>query len=245
MSKSLLPSVLALPLLWITSFNYSSARANELDSKLSATVRSYHLDADNLPHALIRVAQEFRIPMGIQWVNTPAARTKLALSWGDVTVREILETIAKTQPGYEVAVSNGVVQVFTTNISPKQNFLLLRVRSFEVHQEVVQMAERELRSLVMLKVVPPKEGAGGVGRSLATNVDEPTIDVQLNDASVQDILDSLATVSTKKIWIVTFVDSSALTATGFRRTLTLWNNSPVPDEEQPVWNMFRWDEAIP
>jgi len=36
-----------------------------------------------------------------------------------------------------------------------------------------------------------------------------------------------------------------LTTTGFRRTMTLWNNAPVPGSEQPLWDVFSWDEPLP
>jgi hypothetical protein len=36
-----------------------------------------------------------------------------------------------------------------------------------------------------------------------------------------------------------------MSATGYRRTVTLWNNANVPDSEQPVWDMFRWNDSIP
>ena len=51
---------------------------------------------------LVHVSNEFQIPMGIVWVNTPAARAEVAFAWRDATVREVIESIGKTQPGYQV-----------------------------------------------------------------------------------------------------------------------------------------------
>src|SRR5713226_10456669 len=79
-----------------------SATSDELRGKLRAHVHNYNLTANNFIEALTHVAREFQIPLGIAWVSTPAARRKLALSWKGATVQEILEAIAKTQPGYEV-----------------------------------------------------------------------------------------------------------------------------------------------
>jgi hypothetical protein len=88
------------------------------------------------------------------------------------------------------------------------------------------MAEPRLGNVVKLTTLPAEPGPrAGIGGSLATNVDSQTIGVQLHDASVRGVLDSLAIVSAKKIWVATFVDSLALTATSFRRTITLWNNT--------------------
>jgi hypothetical protein len=220
-------------------------RPEDLDTKLGVVVHEYHLTARNLADALIRVASEFRLPIGIQWVNAASARAELSFSWNDATVRDIVEAIVKSQPGYSVEVSNGVLHVLSTDILPQQNFLLLRVDSFEVHHVVVEMAERKLQDLVRLNVAPTKAG-GGIGGSLITNIGDPRIDVQINNGNVAGVLDSFVTGSSiKRIWVVTFLDTSVPTATGFRRTLTLWNRSPVPDTEQPVWNTFRWDEPMP
>jgi hypothetical protein len=238
--------LLLASLLIVGELASGATKPEELSVKLGVSVHDYNLTANNFLNGLTHVGSEFQIAMGIEWVNTAAARTPFNLHWNTATVEEIIETIAHTQPGYEVRVSDGVVHISLTEIPREQNFLFINIGSFEVHDGVVEMAERRLRNMVKLTTVPAKPGPrAGIGGSLATNVDERTISVHLHDASVGDVLDSLATVSAKKIWVVTFVESLALTTTGFRRTLTLWNNSPVPDDEQPVWNMFRWDDPVP
>jgi hypothetical protein len=80
---------------------------------------------------------------------------------------------------------------------------------------------------------------------LGINLGEPEITVKLENTSVEGVLDSLVTASARKIVIVSFLDSFILTPTGFRRTETLWNYNPVPDDQQPVWDMLHWKEPIP
>jgi len=231
--------------LLLPPFASCSADSDALQSELGAPVHDYSLTAHNFAEGLIGVATQFHVPMGIEWLNTPAARTPLTLDLKDTTLREILDAITRTQPGYEVRVGNGVVHVFSLNIPSNQNFLHLKVKRFEAHHDVVDMAERRLRNLVQSNVGRPQLGGGGRGGSLAANVGETTVDLQLEGVTVETVLDSLATASTKKIWVVTFVDSFIPTATGFRRTLTLWNKAPLPDDEQPVWDMFHWGDPIP
>jgi hypothetical protein len=161
----------------------------------------------------------------------------------NTTVMDLFVGIANTQPGYQVRMDGGVINVVSSAIPYDQNFLNVNVKSFRVQNEVVQMAERELRDIVMMKVAPPK--SGGILGSLATSPDEPNITFQRDHSSVRENLDGLVNVSRKKIWVVTFVDSFIPTATGFHRTQTLWNNNAVSESEQPVWNMFSWDEPLP
>jgi hypothetical protein len=238
--------LIGVQMCWGAAFALDSTQPDRIETRLRQPVQTYHLVADNLADGLMRVAEEFQIPMGIQWVNTPAAKSKLDRFWKDVTVRQILVSIANTQPNYEVTVSNGVVHVFSTTVTPNQNFLFIKIASFDAHHDVVGMAERKLRRLVQLATVPPTPGpAAGIGGSLAANVGEQKIDLRLSNTTAQDVLDALVLASPKKIWVVTFAEGSTPTATGFRRTLSFWNDSrPIPDDEQPVWSMFRWGERI-
>ncbi len=222
--------------------------SEDVSARLRTRVHDYNLSAVNFVEALAHVGSEFHIPMGIVWVNTPEARAKLSLSWKDAKVREIIEAIAKTQPGSVVEVREGVVHVHPLKSIPdRQNFVKLRIKGFEVRNEVVELASRRLHDLVRSTVFPQAapERRGGIGGSLGANAGDPKITVQLRNVTVEDVLDTLAVASARKIWIVTYSADPTLTGTGFRRTLTLWNTFPIPDEAQPLWDLLHWGEAIP
>ena len=219
----------------------------DLVAQLSQRVNTYNLHADSFVEALAKVAGEFRIPMGIVWIEKPSAKGTLSFSWVGATVQEIIEEIVATQYGYQLHISNGVAHVSSAEILPEQNVLRIRVGKFAVHHEVLPLATRSLQELVRTAVSPSKDTANiGRGSSLAANADEAKIDLQqLENTTVEEILDSLVAVSDSKIWIVTFEDNFILSSGGFRRTLSLWSDSSVPDTEQPVWDMFRWGRPIP
>jgi len=217
-------------------------------AKLAVRISKYDLNAENFVDALMRVGSQFQIPMGIEWVDTPAARMRLARSWKDATVRQILWEIVHTQRDYEFAVENGVIHVHSPTLIPnRQNFLRLKIGRFDVRHQVVEMASRNLYERVKLIVSPPKPGqrGGGVISSLGVNPDDPEITVELANSSVEDALDALLVASNRKIWIVTFSRDPTLTPRGFRRTLGLWTNSRVPGNEEPVWDLFHWGDALP
>jgi hypothetical protein len=221
------------------------AQPNTLESTLDQHVHDYHLRSDNLIEALVTVASRFRIPMGIQWVAESSLESNLTFSGEDTTVRHILSSIIETRPGYLLSTESGVVHISSTTIPKNQNFLFLPIGSFKVHHEPVRLAERRLQLLARSKLAPPNATGAGRGGSVAGNVGEPKVDVVLEEANVEDVLDALALASDKKIWIVTFSPNSDLTPTGFRRTVSLWSSGSVPDEKQPVWDIFRWDERVP
>src|SRR6266852_7355757 len=219
-------------------------RPEDLDAKLRMNLKSYQLQANNFVEALTRVASDFQIPIGIEWVNPPAAGTRVNLSWKNATIREVLQAIVKTQPGFKMLVGSSVVHVSSSDLVPDhENPLKLKINAFEVHNVPAELASRQLHDTVKRTLLPPKPQQGfgrreGVGGSGFSNIDDPKISVTLKNATVEDVLDALASASARKIWIVTFSDARTLTAAGYRRTLGLWNRAPVPDDEQPVWDMF-------
>lgn len=228
----------------------SSSAQNDMRSKLDVRVHDYRLEADGFVRALTTVATDFQIPMGIEWVETKAAEAKLSISWKDGTVEGVIRAIIKTRSGYELEIRKNSVHIYAPKLIPEaQNFLRSRLNQFEVRDVPVELASRKLRELVKMTGPQSEKKAGhkgeGVGGSLITNVGDPRISVKLSDVTVQDILDALVVASPRKIWIVTFSQDPAVTVAGFRRTMTLWNDFPVPDREQPVWDLFRWRETIP
>ncbi|MGH9682813.1 MAG: hypothetical protein ACRD4S_04280 [Candidatus Acidiferrales bacterium] len=225
--------------------------AISLEAKLHASVEDYTLVADTFLQALARVAAEFQVPMGVEWSGSPATLQRVSLSWDHADVQQVIETIVKNQPGYGLSVDDGTVHVFPKwTASNQRDFTKLRIHKFEVSNMVVEMANHRLRDLVKLTVSPRPPAPRSADRkgemySQAANVGDPDVAIKLEDVDVRTVLDNLAQASDRKIWVVTFVGESDVTSTGFWRTLTLWNNKPIPDNEQPVWDMFRWGEAVP
>jgi hypothetical protein len=219
--------------------------SDDASARLNIRVNAYQVTEESFIEALCNVSRDFKIPMGIAWISTSTARQKLSLSWKDSTVREIIEAISRTQPGYRVEIERGIVHVFSEEIVSQQNFLLLKLPHFEVPHQAVEVASVELRELIKLTVSPPEPKCCGTGGSILGNTDEPKLDLQFTDSNVQAILDALAIKSASNIWIVTFSESPIVTPTGFRLTRSLWNNFPVTESEQPVWDRVRWSDPLP
>lgn len=216
-----------------------------LEAKLQTHVTNYQLVADDFLDALLKVASEYKIPMGVVWVRTPAAMPGVNLSKKDATVQEIIQSLLKTQPEYTMTAKSGLVHIFAPGLVPdRENFLTLNVPEFEVHNQVVELAERRLGDIVRATVSPPKPvpggTRGGTGGSLAVEVGDPELTLSLQDVTVEDVLDALTLASDRGVWIVTFAPPGELTPAGFRRTLSPVSERVVPDSEQPVWELLQW-----
>jgi hypothetical protein len=210
---------------------------DDLTATLNKEVPTYNVRGMSFLAALIRVSNDFQIPMGITWVNSPPARAKLGLTWNKVTVGQIIRDIAGTQPGYEVRARNGVLHVSAT-IPDEQNFLKVKIGEFRVQNEYSEMAHFKLWTLLNPR---PEYGSwqmsiGGRGDSKVT--------IELAESTVEDVLDALGVASTQKIWVVTFTTDVRLTLRGLRRSISLWNDKPA-DEGPPCWDAIRWGGPMP
>lgn len=218
-----------------------------LDVKLHTRVETYTLDADNFFDALMKIAKEFQIPMGIQWSETDDTMKKVSLSCANVDTEQILRKLVDLQQGYSLDVSNGVVHVFPEWARrSRQDFVNLKIREFVVRDQIPGLANRHLRDLVKLTVSPPPPPSGkpnGSGFSMGAEVGERNISLHLQNVIARDALDAIALASTWKVWVVTFTNGP-LTPTGFRPTRTIWIPS-FPPNEQPVWDSLHWGNMLP
>ena len=229
-------AILAFQFLRLSPCGLGPQKPDDLSLKLSKQVTSYSLGKSNFIEALIRVSTDSQVPMGITWVDSPTALAQIPFEWKDATIQEIIESIAKTQSGYEVQIGNGVVHIFAPGTIPdRQNFLKVKIGNFEVHDEV-EVASWKLHMLI----TPRMYAAFSIG---ATG--DSRVDMELKDTTVEGVLDALAATSKRQIWIVTFSNDTRLTHRGLRRTISLWNEKPVPDEDQPVWDLLRWGNPLP
>jgi len=220
-----------------------SKEAVPLEVKLQARVANYSLVADNFLDALLRVASEYKIPMGIEWVRTPPAMRSVKLTWEVATVEEIIRGVVRSCPGHEMKAEDGVLRIFAPRLIPaRQNFLKLRVHEFEVNDEVVEIAERRLVDIVNSTVSPPKPQAkgkmgGGMGHSQGVEVGDPHFTLKLRDVTVEDVLDALVLASDRGVWTVTFAPTGKLTPSGFRQTASPAGTEP---RAKPYWELLRW-----
>ena len=238
----LVSSLLVMLLLQVGLATEAPMQGERLQKRLEAKVEEYTLSEDSFLQALTRVASEFEIPMGIEWVRSPGTIRKIQISWHDGTVHEILQSLVKSQPGYELQITNGVVHVFPRSArADRRSFLNLPIDKFQVENDYVQFASRRLQQRLRGVVTPPlavKPGMGEAG-SLATGMGDRRVTFKLGNVTVRDVLDKLSLAADFKIWVVTYPEKTALTATGFYRPLSLFTNA-VSDDYQPVWHLLRW-----
>lgn len=171
-------------------------------------------------------------------MNTASSQRKRAVEYKDATVLEIIQDIARTEPGYEVRIANNVVHVATTDIPFGQNFLNVNIPQFS-GTGVARVVKAALWMLLNQQIAPnPPNGYAG---SIAGSCSDPKLNLHFTNATVEQILDTVAVASEEKVWVVTFSEDPNPTPTGFRRTASFTSRAVATDDDQPVWDLFPWD----
>lgn len=207
-----------------------------LDQSLSLRIPEGRVDG-TFVEALGQAARAFGVPMGISWIKTASSQKKRSIEYKNATVLEIIESIASSEPNYEVVVSDDVVHVATKEIALGQNFLHLKIPEFSA-KGIANEAKVGLWMQLNQRISPdPRRGYYG---SILSSTSETELDLTFTNATVEEILDSIAVASEYKVWLVTFEDNLNPTPSGFRRSESFFSKTATPDEAQPEWDILPW-----
>jgi len=210
--------------------------AQVLSAKLNRRVSDCKLGGTPFLGALIRVSNDFQLPMGVAWGDTETARKPVHLSWKGATVREVIQAITRTQPNYGFHVQDGVAHI-SAGIPPQQSFLAVEIQQFNVQKQPVELAYFKLRTLLL----PPEHGKRQVS---VAGPGDSQVTLQLDNPTVEGVLDALCLASNRKIWIVTFSADQRLTTQGLRRSMSIWTDQPT-EPDTPHWDVMKWGDPPP
>jgi hypothetical protein len=213
----------------------STVNAQDLSSRLSQPA-SYQPKATTALQQLIEVAQHYRIPMGIEWIQeTKEESDPLPEPVKRSTVNDLIAAILQNAPGYVAQQRDGVLQVAKTDFLDKpENFLNLRISEFEIQDAHIFDAKSLLRNLIDLQLHPNREGYGsnggyGYGVPRDDGFEKRNITFAGNDLTVREILTKIAAANGNALWVVQFSPSQKMSGTSFRAQISLNDGKVVPD----------------
>jgi hypothetical protein len=223
----------ALVLLLATSLN-----AQDLSSRLSQPA-SYQPKTTTTLQQLIEVAQHYRIPMGIEWIEEPTTDPVLLpepVKRGTVT--DLIVVILQNSPGYLAQQRDGVLQIAKTDfLDNPENFLNLRLPEFQIQDANVFDAESLLRIHILLKLHPGRGFGGGYGYGTPRDdgFDKPTVTFAGNDLKVREILNKIVVGNGNALWVVQFDSVQKMSGRHFRAQTSLNDGQTLPDFH---WNFI-------
>ncbi len=181
------------------------ARAQSLEEKLG-TITDYVPKAIAPVDQLVEVAQRFRIPMGIEWVEsaTKATPDKTPAS-GKRSVRELIEEIASISPEHRIEVDDGLVRIYSpTEAVHPFNFLNIRLKSYIVKEADLFAAEDQLRWAIRFTLEPEKylHGyGGGYGHGTPHIFEIPKFTLSGSDVTIREVLNRIALAQGNALWV--------------------------------------------
>ena len=182
-----------------------SAQAESLEEKLG-TATDYVPQAIAPLDQLVEVAQRFKIPMAIEWVERPGTTTPDKTSPARKrSVRELIEEIARVSPEYRVEVEGGLVRVYSTVAAVHPfNFLNIQLKSYELKDGDLFAADDQLRWAIRFTLEPEKylNGYGGGYGHGANDVFEiPKFTLSGSDLSIREVLNRIALTQGNALWV--------------------------------------------
>ena len=220
-------------------------RTRALEATLASTVGEYSVSAADPLNALLKVASDFQLPMGIEWIKD--ATGPVNRSWKQTTVSNVLSDIAAFGGRYLIDTSDGVVHIAPAAWKGTGSDILdLRLDSFEVSDQYVRFAvDDDLHTRVRLLMEPETASLGYIG-SIITGYGDRRVTVKLMNPTVRDVLDALCLAADLKVWLVGYTSSPTKSSAGYSRTASLWedSNSEVDAFSQPFIAIQAWGTPV-
>jgi hypothetical protein len=178
--------------------------ATDLEAKLRQRATFIPRD-EPLLEQLIEVAQQYRIPMGIE-LPKAAGTAHAQLRPGDSTVQELLSAIVSQSSDLRLTVADGLVHISSpAAASDPRNVLNLRLDKYCVKDRNIFQAEQALRLKIEMELHPDEYSEGFVS-SYGYPHGHPLARKKLTlcrpDITVRDVLDGLAEANGNALWVV-------------------------------------------
>jgi len=214
-----------------------------LTVKLHSPVSEYSLSAATLLEALSKIAAQFNLRMGVEWVGDTQHLRTIQLSFKNTTPEQILSAVLRSQAGYEYSVQNEVLHVCPRAfLAGKQTFLDIPLKSFDVRDDYVMRANLRLIELVRSKaqeMLPNDIAAGpsGIGGSFGTGLGDRRVSFRLANVTVREVLDRLVLSADFQMWVVTYMPDKGAPASGFPWVVSIFNWD-ITENYQPIWDLL-------
>ena len=173
---------------------------------------------------LVQVAQEFKIPMAIEWleeVDQPIA----PLDFHKGRVLDLLAAIVRRSPEHQLAIRQKMVYVYPPQVANHPfNFLNLRIPNYRVTKQSLFGAEDMLKHSINALLYPDlyRGGfGGGYGGSQDNSFREANVTVSGVNLTIRDLLTRIARANSHALWIVRLRPSE------FKENRPLWEGVPI------------------
>ena len=197
--------ILQLLLVVIVSFSSSSISAQTLKQRLNQQT-DFTPQNSSPSEQLIEVAQRFKLPMAIEWLEQKEEQPKPKLAFQGGSVLDLIEAIVRESPGQQLLVKDRILYVYPPAVvSHPFNFLNLQVPNYDVTNTSLFAAQANLRTMINIMLYPDeyKYGHnGGYGGGYPGVFWKENITFAGRDRTIREILTGITEKSGNALWIV-------------------------------------------
>jgi len=192
-------------LLWGTQ----GREAQTFDQRLESKVAAFDTRGRPLARVVLDLASEYKLPLGIEYVDRGAVRRRLDLRLTNKTVRDILGALVDQLPQYRLSISPGVVEIYSPQArEDKSNVLNVVIDDFAA-TETPRLTSYALYQALMDRLHQPCCLIGNVMES----GDARPMALHLQRMRVYEILNALVAQDGQSLWVPT-VPPEQLSALG-------------------------------
>lgn len=188
----------------------ASHKRSSFENRVESRVAEFDVRGRPLVRAVLDLADQYQLPLGIEYVDSEAMWRPLNLKLSNKSVHEILEALVAQLPQYALRVSSGVVEIYSPKArADRSNLLNTVLNHFETSGQSPRMTSWSIHASMMSERHQMPNLAG----SVLEPGHEPKITLNLKERKVYEILDALVAQNGESLW-VTLVPPKKLSEPG-------------------------------
>lgn len=190
------------------------------ESRLDASVEVFDSEGRTLVENVLNLAYQYRLPMGIEYVDRGAVTQGLRLQLRGKSVREILSSVVAQVPQYRISFSGGCVRLYSPKARDDPSSLLnALVENFQVSEMDLQEVSAAVFEALVHKMAPK---TAIVESTAVATLGPSRMTLRLRNAKVYEILDTVVAKHGAAVWVVRVPPEGLRTLKG-----TLWYIYPL------------------
>jgi hypothetical protein len=178
----------------------SSQEAALISKKLAVRVETFDNQEKPLIETLLKIADEFHLPMGIEKVENVTINRPIQVRLKNVTVKQILDACVGQAADYSWVIKDGVILISSRSLEAQaSNLFNFVIPHFKADNISLNDANHKLSNSLYYQKVKPKSFGGSQLGNL--NLEGKLVSLDVKNATVRHILNSLVALHGGSVWI--------------------------------------------
>jgi hypothetical protein len=182
---------------WSEERQAKAQKPASFEQRLELGVAAFDTKERPLVRAVLDIVYEYRLPLGLEYVDAEAVRRPLELKLKDKSVREILRAVVAQLPQYQITFAPGVVEIYSPQPrADASNLLNTVIENFEVRNQDAKRASWEVYASLEAQLQPHNAVIGNILGEVS-----PKISLHLRHKKVYELLGAIVTANGDSLWV--------------------------------------------